>query len=344
MTNREKIMLDVSVIICAYTEERWDDLVAAVESVRRQTIPAWEIMVVIDHNPKLLQRAREFLPDIVVIENNLTPGAGGARNCAAALAGGAVIAFLDDDAVAEPDWLEQCLEHYCEPQVLGVGGALLPEWVGKRPKWFPDEFNWVVGCTYKGLPEATSPVRNLIAANMSVRKEIFVGAGGFLNGYGCFKADGASTQNPLLRSCAGDEETEFCIRATQRWPGHYWLYAPQAVVRHKVPAKRTQWRYFLSRCYDEGYGKAVLSRLVGSRDGLAAERLYTLRTLPLGVVRGLGEALSGRDMAGLTRAVAIVAGLAVTASGYLIGLAHTRLNYQSTIGDKFGQMLSKANG
>jgi glycosyltransferase involved in cell wall biosynthesis len=154
-------MLDVSVVICGYAEERWSDLAAAIESVRRQTVPAREIIVVIDHNSKLLLHARQCLRDVKVLENSNPPGASGARNCGAALVRGAIIAFLDDDAVAEPDWLANCLRHYHDPRVLGVGGALLPLWRGKRPRWFPEEFNWVIGCTYTGLPEATSAVRNL---------------------------------------------------------------------------------------------------------------------------------------------------------------------------------------
>ncbi|HXT36751.1 MAG TPA: glycosyltransferase, partial [Chloroflexota bacterium] len=61
--------LSLSVIICAYTEDRWDDLVAAVKSVRAQDTPPMEIVVVIDHHPPLAQRARVALPDVVVIEN-----------------------------------------------------------------------------------------------------------------------------------------------------------------------------------------------------------------------------------------------------------------------------------
>src|SRR5437763_462926 len=97
---------DVSVIICAYTEERWYDLVAAVESIQQQTTPPCEIIVVIDHNTPLLERVQMHLPGVCVIENGEVQGLSGARNSGIAVARGALIAFLDDDAVAEPDWLE----------------------------------------------------------------------------------------------------------------------------------------------------------------------------------------------------------------------------------------------
>ena len=77
-------------------------------------------------------------------------GISGARNSGIAAARGAIIAFLDDDAIAAPDWLEQLLAGYSSPNVLGVGGAIEPQWQGGRPRWFPPEFDWVVGCTYLG--------------------------------------------------------------------------------------------------------------------------------------------------------------------------------------------------
>src|SRR5712691_5489574 len=97
---------DISVVICAYTEKRWEDLVAAVESVRKQTLTAAEIIIVIDHNPSLLLRVRENLPGVLAVENSEAKGLSGRRNSGAAVAQGTILAFLDDDAIAWPDWIE----------------------------------------------------------------------------------------------------------------------------------------------------------------------------------------------------------------------------------------------
>src|SRR6266851_802989 len=113
-------ILNVSVIICAYTEDRLYDLVAAVESIQKQNIPPREIIVVIDHNTQLLERTQAQLPNVISIENCEVQGLSGARNSGIARAKGKLIAFLDDDAIAEPDWLirlSQCCE---DPQVLGA--------------------------------------------------------------------------------------------------------------------------------------------------------------------------------------------------------------------------------
>lgn len=310
---------DVSVILCAYTEDRWEDLVSAVRSVQAQTILPREIIVTIDHNQRLLQRAVQQLGGVLVVENTALPGASGSRNCGVAASQGSVIVFLDDDAEAEPDWLEQLLLAYTDPDVLGVGGMLLPRWVAGRPAWFPEEFCWIVGCSYRGMPEVTVSVRNLIAANMSVRRDVFVDLGGFRGGYGNVK----SATDRLLsssRTGAGDEETELCIRAFQRWPGRKWIYEPRARVHHQVPASRSRWDYFVWRCVQEGLGKGELVRLVGLRDGLASEGTYVIRSLPHGVARGLIHSIRHGQVMGLLQSGAIACGLILTAGGFIRGI------------------------
>lgn len=306
-----------SVIVCAYSEERWDDLVVALASVGAQQAPPREVIVVVDHNPRLLARARA-LPapggiDLVAIENREARGLSGARNSGIAVARGELLAFLDDDAVAAPDWLTWLRDACASPDVIAAGGAIVPRWPGRRPRWFPDEFDWVVGCSYRGLPEQVTPVRNLIGANMAIRRDAFGEVGGFRTGIGRLGT------RPL-----GCEETEWCIRARRRWPARRVLYDPRARVTHRVPVARARVGYFLARCYAEGYSKALVTRLVGRGDGLATERAYTMRTLPVGAWRGIVDAFSGRDLAGLARAVAIVVGLTWTTVGYLVGAWRTR--------------------
>jgi len=267
---------DVSVIICAYTQERWADIVAAVASLCAQTLPPKEIILVCDHNPALLQDARAALPNVVCIENRHTRGLSGARNSGIAVAQGAFLAFLDDDAVAAPDWLERLVPWFADPQVLGVGGAVDPLWADARPQWFPHEFDWVVGCTYRGLPETPASVRNPFGGCCCVRRELFDAVGGFREGIGRIGT------RPL-----GCEDTEISIRARQTLPGTVFMYEPSARIGHRVPAVRARWRYFLSRCYAAGLSKAHVSQLLGTQDGLSSERSSTLRTLPPGVARGL---------------------------------------------------------
>src|SRR5579859_5947280 len=162
MQNMTSAVCSITVIICAYTMERWEDILAAVASLYKQTRPADEIIIVIDHNPQLFELSQQAFADITVVENHASRGLSGARNTGIGVAHGTHLVFLDDDAEATPDWLECLLSHSEDPQVLGVGGTIIPRWLSGQPSWFPSEFYWVVGCTYQQpLPQKPIVVRNL---------------------------------------------------------------------------------------------------------------------------------------------------------------------------------------
>jgi hypothetical protein len=192
--------------------------------------------------------------------------------------------------------------------ILGVGGAVLPDWEDHEPCWFPAEFYWVVGCSYLGMPRVSAPIRNPIGANMCVRGEVFEAVGGFRSEIG--------RVGTLPIGC---EETELCIRARQYWPKRHFLYIPEMHVRHFVPRSRATWRYFCARCYAEGISKAIVARFVGKKDSLSSERTYTLRVLPIGVLRNFYLALGKGRFSYVLRALTIIAGLCITTVGYLVG-------------------------
>lgn len=305
----------VSVVICTYTERRWHDLVEAVESCLEQGDPPGEVIVVVDHNPALLERVRAELRDVVAVENGQERGLSGARNSGTAVARHGIVAFLDDDAIAGPDWLQWLRLPYRSDDVLGVGGRIDPLWAtGRRPRFLPAEFDWVVGCTYRGMPEEASVVRNLIGANMSFRRDVLLATGGFRVGIGRVGT------RPV-----GCEETELCIRSTQQFPSGRFFFEPRAGVQHRVPSERTGWRYFRARCTAEGYSKALVTHCVGSSEGLASERRHAVKALPAGVARGIGDAVRRGDPTGIARGAAIAAGLALTTAGYVAGSLSLRL-------------------
>ncbi|MGW4231442.1 glycosyltransferase family 2 protein [Streptomyces sp. NPDC004980] len=317
---------DFSVVVCVYTEDRWDDILAAVGSVRAQSLPAGEILLVVDHNPALLERLAEKYgeygeygeytdrPGVRVLANAGPRGLSAGRNTGIAAARGEIVAFLDDDAVAEPDWLHHFDRNYGDPDVMAVGGRTLPSWSsGARPAWFPEEFDWAVGCTYRGLPPGTVRVRNVLGGNASFRRTAFDATGGFATGIG---RDGG--RRPL-----GGEEAELCIRLTRALPHAVLLIDDRAVIHHKVPAARERFGYFRSRTYAEGLSKALVARSAGAGKGLESERRYTTRVLPAGVLRGLRDALHGRP-GGAGRAGAVLTGLLAAAAGFAVGSVRAR--------------------
>jgi glycosyltransferase involved in cell wall biosynthesis len=282
----------ISVVLCAYTLERVELLAAAIESLGSQSVAPHEIVLVIDHSPELEAESRRRWPQAKIIPNAEQQGLSGARNTGLAESSGEVVAFLDDDAVPAPDWIERLGAAYADAQVLGAGGAVRPDWAAGRPRWFPPEFDWVVGCTHSGMPQQTEPVRNLVGANMSFRREALVEAGGFRHELG-----------RVGKIPAGCEETDLCIRIGQRHPEAEIRYDPAAVVDHHVPAERGRFSYFSSRCRGEGRSKSILTAQVGGDSGLSAERSYVRRTLPSGFLRGLAAPFRG-DLSGPRRAAA----------------------------------------
>ena len=126
-----------SVVICSYSRVRRDLLLAAAASLRRQTVQPREVVVVVDHNPELLESVTKALPDALVVPNRQARGLSGSRNSGTLACRAEVVAFLDDDAVAAPDWLERLLAGYTKPEVAGVGGRVDGVWEAGRPRWFP---------------------------------------------------------------------------------------------------------------------------------------------------------------------------------------------------------------
>jgi GT2 family glycosyltransferase len=315
----------VTVIVLAYSMERWSLTCAAVESVLSQTYPAREIILCIDNNAELAERLRrrwphlpEQEPSIRVVEREreerqaaLAPDGpqrssyashgshiAAGRNAAVKLATTEIVAFLDDDATADPDWLQRLLGPFSDPSVLAVGGAPLPVYAKPRPRWFPAEFDWVFGCAYAGLPKTTAPTLRLIGANMAARRQDILAIGG-------------------LRSLADD--LDMSHRLLERSPRNGLMYEPRAIVHHYVHEERLTRRYFLRRCVWTSRRKVAIMRGLGGAANLQADRRFVRRTLSVGVTTGLQEFLGG-DIGGLERAFAIVVALGLSAIAYTVGL------------------------
>lgn len=294
----------LSVVICAYTTRRWSDLCQSMESVLAQSGSVSELILVVDHCDDLhgLALARYGADARVsVLRNVETRGLSGARNTGVGAATGDIVAFLDDDATAEPGWTTALMRHYDDARVACVGGYAAPVWPGERPAWMPAEFDWVVGCSYLGQPTQLAPVRNPIGCNMSMRRSVMNVVGGFRSEVG-----------RVGTTPVGGEETELCIRILASAPENLVLYDPEMRVQHHVSLDRTTLRYFVRRCYHEGMSKAIVTELADAAQTLSTESAYVRNVLPRGVLRGAAS-LTG---AGMSRALVILVGLTVTSAGY----------------------------
>ena len=189
--------------------------------------------------------------------------------------------------MADVNWLKCLGDTYSDPSVAGVGGTR-PAWDTERPAWFPQEFDWVIGCTYIGMPTHRAPVRNVLGGKAPFRRDVFEQVGGFISGIGRDRgkrrlvARKPSSASGSASGCPGRS----CCSTSKRSSGI-------ASVRTAAASATTV------RAVAEGLSKAMVTREVGADDGLSSERRHASRTLPRGVAHGLADAVRG-DLSGLT--------------------------------------------
>jgi GT2 family glycosyltransferase len=307
MTVRTEASSSVAVIVCAYTNDRFDDLVACLDGLHRQALPADEIVCVIDGNPELGERVARLVAtrewaDVRVIPNHFTPGLSGARNTGVELSAGDIVVFIDDDAVPADAWLAEIVAPFGAQTVAAAGGHIAPGWSDRRPAWFPPHLDWTIGCSIPTMPDDGAEIRNMYGASAAFRRSALVAVGGFPAELGRIGANGA-----------GCEETEVCIRIRQHDPSATVVYAARSEVVHRVTSERSTVKYVLKRCFAEGRSKARLSARVGSADAMSEERSYALliaRTVLRDLIGGLARPTR------IGRAVVLSTGLASASFGF----------------------------
>jgi len=300
-----------SVVICAYTEDRWSMLEAAIASAQRQTFAPEVIVVVIDHNPSLFARASAALPQwasaggppLVLLENAFDGHLGSARNTGVAQCSSEVVAFIDDDAAADPTWLETIVAPYRDGAVHAVGGAPLPVYETKRPRWLPDQMNWVFGCAYDGLPAKLAPTTRLIGASMSVRRSSLAAIDGFHSD--------------------DHDDMVMCHQLAMAFPDGVVLFEPRAIVRHNVVAARVTWSYFWNRCFKVNRSKARELHRLGNAGDTTEDRSFVLRAIGRGL-RGAGRDVVHGDFFGIVRFVVLLIGIGTAAIGFTVGQLDNR--------------------
>lgn len=301
---RDQVAVDprVSVVIPCHSMLRWPRLVQAVASVQRQSPRPAEIVVAVDYNDSLYDRAHQELVGVTVLANRFAAGVSGNRNTGIFHTTTPIVALLDDDARARPGWLAALLAPFDDPTVIGTGGAAVADWEDRRPDWFPDELLWTVGGSFVDAPTGPAPMRNVWSLTMAIRREPFVAVDGF------------QTEFTKVNGRSRPEDTDLCLRMT-RATGGRWIYTPAAVVDHLVPRNRATIRYLWTRCYDEGRGKVSMGRRHSGLVDFSPEWTYLRRTLPRAIGRGLVQTLRGEGLAGAARAASVLSAFAAAAIG-----------------------------
>jgi len=239
--------MKVSVVLCTYTPDDYEHFTDAMASLRAQTHEDLEIVVVVDGHDELCDRVHgEYgnVPAVTITCNEENVGLLESRNRGAEAASGDVVAFIDDDAIADERWVEKLVAAYEDRDVPAAGGKMVPEWVAGRPAFLPEEFYFLIGVTHRGFADGAGEVRNTNGSNISFRREAFLDLDGFNTEIGGRQGD-ANLQGG---------ETELCARLREEYGQGVW-YVPDAEVAHKVFEYRTDPKWLADRAFWQGYSK-----------------------------------------------------------------------------------------
>jgi GT2 family glycosyltransferase len=291
----------VGVVICTHTEARRSLLHALTRSIAAGTRQPDQVVIVVDRNPALLELLRgDDWPLAVEVMASDGSGLAAARNAGWRALGTGLVAFIDDDAIASPEWLDDLAAALDRLEADVVGGRIDADWVDGTPSWYTRRLGWIVGCSYEGQPTVAQEVRNVIGCNMLMRRSLLEALGGF-----------DATLGRTSGGLAGCEETELCIRATAN--GGRVMLIPGATVAQVLPADRGQVRYAIRRAWHEGRSKRLLTQLHGQVLGTEASYATGLVS---DAARRLGAAVVRRAPVELERAGALLGVLGAAAAGY----------------------------
>jgi hypothetical protein len=216
------------------------------------------------------------------------PGLAAARNRALAEAPGAVVAFIDDDAVPEEGWLEHLAARWSSaPADLAcIGGAIDPLWLDPPPRWMSERVYIVFSLLDRGpgVAPLVPGVEDAWGANVSFRAGPLREVGGFDPALGPvdgvpFFADETEAQRRLARA------------------GYRGIYAGDVRVRHAVGADRMRLRVVFRRRFYAGASMRLTGqwRLLG---GLARLGAGLLGVLAAGLLRRPADLAAGVARAG----------------------------------------------
>lgn len=271
--------LDISVVVCTYNRSKMlEDLLATLDGQRVAASLSWEIVVVdnnsTDETAAVARRfaAQSAIPMTYVFEGR--QGKSHALNAGIAAARGAVVAFTDDDCLAEPDWVQAVVSALERWQADGIGGRILPQWAAAPPAWLVREPHlWsslavmddsVVRQVRLGPWERQHGIR-IWGSNMAFQRSVFDRVGGFNTEIG-----------PRGRKLYRGEDPEFVRRMVLA--GFKVVYDPTPTVRHRIEADRMAKRYFRQHAFDSGEGQALASGLPHGRHVLGVSA-YLVRRL-----------------------------------------------------------------
>ena len=249
--------IKVSVVVCTYN--RCDLLGQCLEGLLQQNYPddLYEILVIdnnsTDETPEVVGRIQSMGDKEIRYIKETQVGLSHARNRGILESQGEIIAFIDDDAIADKGWLVGLADVYSVDKTAAcVGGKIDLLWPFERPAWFPRELESYLTALDYGPDVKKLEDANLYGCNFSIRRDVF-------DAVGLFRTDLGRVSKKLLSG----EETELLDRI--RNTGGSIVYTPDALVHHIVVSERVTKRFLKSRSYWQGVSDAIQDQLIHRR-------------------------------------------------------------------------------
>ena len=311
---RDVTLMLVSIIIPSFKIDNYSDLVDAIDSLLNQSYADIEVIVVSHTSKNLYEKiVKAYVTQnkVKVIFSERSLGAYAARNVGIKAAHGDILAFLDDDAVADEKWVENLVNTYQELNAMAVGGKMLPVWLPRKPAYFPEELYWLVGATHKGFAEdKLAEVRNAFGSNMSFKREVFKQAGLFNENLGFSKRG---------RSYIQAGEAEFSLRMTGKF-GVGVIYNPEAIVHHKIPVSKARLKLLFKRSFYQGYSKVLLDKLGPSSNSISTEKSYLKNLLLRYIPQRIKKCFTGPGrVAQIKQLLVLVSSIMAVGLGFVYG-------------------------
>ncbi len=251
--------LTISVIICTYNRASY--IVDAMESLYRQTLckEKYEVIIVnnnsTDDTTSICQQyIKEHADAHFFLMNESQQGASFARNRGAVMARSPLLCFMDDDAIANNDYLERIVRFFEDhPDAGGLGGRIIPKYIPTEPAWMSYYVSSLVGnFDYASKPTVFRPGKYPLESNMIVRKIDFEVVGGF------------NTALPGVTGThrIGGEGKEFFLKLQAR--GYMIYYDPAIKVQHVIEVKKLSPEYLYRVASGIGRGERVRTKKIST--------------------------------------------------------------------------------
>jgi glucosyl-dolichyl phosphate glucuronosyltransferase len=246
--------LKASVILA--TKDRGPAIADTLEALLQLDFPATEHeIILVDNcsspdNRALLQAFVTAHPDRTRYVSEPSLGLNNARNCGIRHSHGDVLAFVDDDAIVPPHWLNNIVRIFdTNPEVYALGGKVIAKFTTPPPEWIDQRLGGYLGNFDRGdQPERLFYNQYPRGVNMAIRRQAFERCGYFLD---CLDRKGSS----LLSY--GD--IEICYRIERA--GYAVLYVPDAEVYHLIRGDRLNEAWFRKRFYWQGRSEGLFELL-----------------------------------------------------------------------------------